>query len=143
MTAKMRIALDIDGVICNFASVLVFELSQRYSITLTEKDLVTLRTNEILGITKNECKTLEKHIFFNNDTEPVDGSVEAIMALSEYFDLYIVSARIESMLPKTMQWLNKQQIPYTQIIFTAKNESKSMQLEKLPRKFGLRTIMNY
>ena len=120
----MKIVLDIDGVIADFAKCLINEINETYNTKLIKNDLKTLMTNNILGINSSKCNEIEYKTFFNYNLEPIKGSISALSKLNESFEVYILTSRTNKMKAKTIEWLIKNNIKFKGIFFVPRKKKR-------------------
>jgi len=117
---KLRIGLDIDGVVADSFPVFTEELNRQYGKNIMEIDNYDM--SKIYDVDWNELDTFfdkNMEVLFSTP-EPVKGSVESIVSLTEAgHEIIYVTARkpgAEELITK--KWLEEKQIPPGEKIFT-------------------------
>lgn len=107
---KRKIGFDLDDVLLNFSDALREHFNLKLNRNIQRKDIVTFNIEHSYGISKQEARELIDNFFFHVDHHkalPVDGAIKSIKLLSENFDLFIVTAKPESLRDHTEKWIEK------------------------------------
>ncbi len=105
-----NIGFDLDDVLLNFSDAIREHFNLKFNKNIQRKDIVAFDLEHSYGITKQEARQLIDDFFFHEDHHralPVEGAVEATKQLSEIFDLYIITAKPESLRDHTELWIKK------------------------------------
>lgn len=108
--SKPVLAVDVDEVLADHMKILCVFHNQTYGSDLTPDDFHSYQFHEVWGGSTDESKV--KVTAFNQselfqEIPPVEGSVEYIHKLSQYFDLQIVTSRSFVLEESTKQWVEK------------------------------------
>jgi uncharacterized protein len=111
----MNLGFDIDGVISNFNIRFNEVIKRKYGITLADSEMYSYEVNLILGIPKGEvaeivADTLKSNLPLNpNAKETLD------RLTAEGHNIYLLTARSESLSHFTTSWLKENAIPYKEL----------------------------
>ncbi len=104
----MRIAVDLDDVLCDLRPPLLHWYNQRMNTKWTYDDFTKFNLSASFGITPEEefQSLLDFHEEFNHTDLPVmQGSVAAIARLAEHHELYVVTSRPIEWKQVTEDWV--------------------------------------
>lgn len=107
---KRKIGFDLDDVLLNFSDALRFHLNKLLEKNFERSDMVSFRIENVYGITGEEMRKLIGDFYSHTDhinAKPIHGAVEAISALSENNNLYIITAKPDHLQDMTLEWVNK------------------------------------
>ena len=116
---KLTIGLDIDGVIVDFAAVMLPLLSEACHRTVTIEDIYTYDITECLNISDESAEYIWQQTLGTDlliDAPPVAGAVEGLMALDGH-EIWIITGRPSTLRNLTEAWLSRRNIRYDRIIF--------------------------
>jgi uncharacterized HAD superfamily protein len=116
---RLTIGLDIDGVIVDYAAVMLPLLSEVCRRPVTAEDICTYDITECLNIDDESAEyvwqqTLGTDLLMN--APPIDGAVEGLTALNGH-EIWIVTGRPSTLQGLTESWLSRRNIRYDRIIF--------------------------
>jgi uncharacterized HAD superfamily protein len=105
----MLIATDLDDVLAELNQQFIAFYNSEYGTNLLEEMFTDYDLAKIINLSKDEIQ--QRLLLFISskyfdDTQPVDGAVKAIEALSRHHDLVIITARHDSLTEKTYSWVN-------------------------------------
>jgi uncharacterized HAD superfamily protein len=124
----MNLGFDIDGVIADFATVLIGIIKEKHNIVFTKEEIYCHGINLVLGLTKKETENLIAEAFSHN-IEIVNGSKPILEKLqAEGHKIYLLTARSKPMRKMTEKWLMKNGICYTQLIHLDSGEKNQTKL---------------
>lgn len=111
----MNLGFDIDGVISNFTIRFNEVIKQKYGITLTDSEMYSYEVNLVLGIPKGEVAeiiidTLKSDLPLNPQAKETLDKLTA-----ENHNIYLLTARSESLSHYTVSWLKEKAIPYKEL----------------------------
>jgi uncharacterized protein len=116
MVDKMKIGLDIDGVITNFVDTFVDVVKEEYGVRFSQDDVREHDLYEVLGISKADALRLIRATLMR-DLEPQAGAIDAIKQLSKSHQLYFITARPPDTYEITKCWLQKHGLLTENLIF--------------------------
>jgi 5'(3')-deoxyribonucleotidase len=112
----MRIAVDVDGVLADHVSAVLSQLRAKHDEFMKEKSEMTHWDEplpELATSLKPAIETAESEPTFIRNMPPVEGAIEGTTELADRgHELVIVTARPESILPVTHEWLENNGIPH-------------------------------
>jgi len=125
LVRKLRIALDLDGVLADIIRPVCTLLNARYSTHLTPEQYDKWNAWEITKISKNEfLRTLDEAWFNWESIPPVeDNMAEKIATLNGRID--IVTGRTEATVPFAKEWLRTQEIAYDKFVRVESTAAKA------------------
>jgi uncharacterized HAD superfamily protein len=111
----MKLGIDIDGVIANFAQPLIVTIKKNYGLLLTEKDITRFSLSHVLGITRAEETQLITDIL-QQDLPIYPGAKETLEQLSrEGHTIYLLTGRYTPLRSLTQTWLKTKGVPYNEL----------------------------
>lgn len=128
----MKIGIDIDDVIVEFARVYLIKYTEKYGKEFDFENLFSFNLWEPLKISKEEDFSLADEYYDSSDFENIpllEKAKESILELSKYHELIFITSRPLKIKEKTLSYLNKHfsginhNIFFTNDIF--KNQIKS------------------
>ena len=125
---KLRIALDLDGVLADtMQSVCAILNARRSGLKLSPEDFDRWNAWEIADITKQEfLRTLEEAWFNWRDIPPIENNLaKKVSNLVRFGRVDIVTGRSEATIPSVKQWLRSNSISYDQFVRTAGTSAKA------------------
>jgi 5'(3')-deoxyribonucleotidase len=101
----IRIAIDIDGVLADFACKLKSVVREKYHYTLENEDIQQLNLKYLLGLNDQEERQIMDAVFADNQNfPPVGKAIESCHRLEDAgYELMIVTARYS--VSVTLEWL--------------------------------------
>lgn len=112
----MKLGFDIDGVISDFVESFREVVKSHYGHSLNEADIYCHDLNLVLGITKQERNELIRETLLR-DIALMPKAQGTLMKLkSEGHQIFILTARFKDLISVTKNWLEKKEIPYSQLI---------------------------
>ncbi|MBA3733290.1 hypothetical protein H0W91_02845 [Patescibacteria group bacterium] len=106
-----RIGFDLDDVLLNFNEALLDHANKKYDKNVEKKDIKTfLFLEENFGIPTVDAISMLDNFFFHDDhlnVLPVEGAQEVVKKLSEYNELFIITAKPDALEEVTKKWLEK------------------------------------
>lgn len=107
----MRIGIDVDGVLADFATPYLAYRNARYKTALKPEDIWTFHLDQVFGITYQElCEDLAS--FYQTGAmrslEPIAGAQQGVRALKSRHELRVISARQTEIQEETKAWLHRQ-----------------------------------
>ena len=106
----MRIGIDLDEVLCEFVRGLIDFHNAEFGTSFVYDDFFSFNFWEVWGGSFDDMllkikKYHESNYFLNVGVVP--GAVDAVRCLSENHDLFVITARWDSVKSETLSWLNK------------------------------------
>ena len=106
----MIIAIDLDEVLCDFISSMLFYYNEKYGTNYKKEDFFTYNFWEVLGISQE--KTIDiVHDFHKThhfeDIQPINGAIEAVSKLKKNHKLIVITSRQHSIENQTRKWIEK------------------------------------
>ena len=116
---KLTIGLDIDGVIVDYAAVMLPLLSEVCRRPVSAEDIYTYDITECLNIDDKAAEyiwqqTLGTDLLVN--APPVEGAIDGLSELDGH-EIWIVTGRPSTLQEITEEWLSRRKIKYDRIIF--------------------------
>ncbi len=106
-----RIGFDLDDVLLNFNEAQLYHANKKYDKNVEKKDIKTfLFLEENFGIPTVDAISMLDNFFFHDDhlnVLPVEGAQEVVKKLSEYNELFIITAKPDALEEVTKKWLEK------------------------------------
>ncbi len=126
-TKRLVIGLDIDGVIVDYASVMLPILSEVCNRPVSLEEICHWDLKECLGIDEAAEeyvweKTLRTDILV--DAPAITGAIDGVSRLSGH-EIWIITSRPVSMQRLTESWLDERQVRYHRIIFVEDGDKMS------------------
>ena len=124
---RLTIGLDIDGVIVDFTTAALPLLSEVCNRPVSPGDLSHYDLKECLGIDEKTDDYFWKRVLgtdFMLNAPPVSGALDGMSALCLH-ELRLVTGRPPAMRDITERWLEKQDVKYDSLIFTATGSKAS------------------
>ena len=116
---RLTIGLDIDGVIVDYAAVMLPILSEVCRRPVTAEDICAYDITECLNIDDESAEYVWQQTLGTDllmDAPPIDGAVEGLAALDGH-EIWIVTGRPSTLQDLTESWLTSRNIRYDRIIF--------------------------
>lgn len=131
---NLTIGVDIDDVLYAYALNILAYWNRLNGTNLTLANYTSYRLWEVLGITREESDQLIIEFVKTNEAQnlaPIEGSVEAISALSKHYDLCIVTSRWTNSRQETRDWLKQfYGESFSQVHFLAELHTGYMEFSK-------------
>ena len=126
MKPKMRIAVDLDGVLADTMVTFCRILNRRHSSQLTVESFISWNAWETAHITKDEFyRTLDEAWFDWKTIPPTEQNIaEKIGQIHQFGRVDIVTARSRETVPHATLWLRRYQVPYDAFVRTESTKSK-------------------
>lgn len=116
---KLTIGLDIDGVIVDYAAVMMPVISRACGRHVSVEEINTYDITECLELDTSTADSVWKQILNSNSllhAPPIEGAIEGLSAISGH-EIWIVTGRPASLDKLTERWLRERNIRYDRIIF--------------------------
>lgn len=127
----MKLGIDIDGVIANFAQPLIDTVKKNYGLTITEKDITRFSISVVLGITRKEETQLITDIL-QQDLPVYPGAKETLEQLSrEGHSIYLLTGRYAPLRGLTQTWLKTKGVPYNELHLLEMGKKYQVNIEGL------------
>lgn len=102
-----KIGIDLDDVLGDFVPAFLEYHNKVYETSFVLEDVFSYRIWEVLGVARDEAmrrvaEYSERHIM---EIQPVVSARESVEALSQGYELHVITARPEIFVEKTSQWL--------------------------------------
>jgi uncharacterized HAD superfamily protein len=116
---RLTIGLDIDGVIVDFAAVMLPLLSEVCHRKVTAQDICTYDITECLNLDDESAEYVWRQTLGTEllmEAPPVDGAVDGLLSLDGH-EIWIITGRPSTLRDLTETWLSLRNIRYDRIIF--------------------------
>jgi len=125
--SKLRIALDLDGVLADTIQTFCAILNKRRSTSFTPEAFDRWNAWEIAHISREEfLRTLDEAWFNWRDIPPVETTLAAkVSSLGQFGAVDIVTGRNEITVPFAQEWLRFHGIRYERFVRTASTRAKA------------------
>lgn len=122
---RMKIGIDIDGVISDFVSSFRKTIKDKYGVEFGYEDIQQHDLYKILGLDEDETK---KRIFetFDHDLGFQPGAIKGIKEIFRTHEIIIITARPIEKKQITLDWLKLHDIPYHKILFLDEGEKNTV-----------------
>ncbi len=104
----MRIGVDIDEVLAEFAPALMEYHNATYGTSLSKRDITTYNLWEVWGGTREQAVQKVRDFQASEQfrsIQPVQGSQQATQQLRNNHELFVITSRLEDFIPETKQWI--------------------------------------
>jgi hypothetical protein len=112
----MNLGFDIDGVISDFVESFIKIVKNHYNTVITETDIYCHDLNLVLGITEEERDKLIKETILKGPELNLDAKQTLAKLSSEGHQIFILTARSNSLIETTRKWLKEKGISYRQLL---------------------------
>jgi len=115
----LRLGMDIDGVIVDYASVMLPILSGVCNRSISYDDLICWDIGEALDIDEKMVADVWQQILGSDilrPAAPIRGAIAGLSALSKH-EIWLVTARPTSLQSLTVSWLNEKKVKYDRLLF--------------------------
>lgn len=118
---KMRIIVDVDGVLADQVSPVLERLNERYGLSVTKEEI--RRWDEPIADTDIKTEIEKSHLDpdFVRSMRPLEDACAAMKELARRYEVIIATNRAPSADAATRQWLASNGIPYAEYINTSKS----------------------
>lgn len=133
LNKKPKLGVDFDEVIFDFMGGFLEFSAKVLGEPREKKDVTSFFLEDIWGISPEEMTSRIDsyyHSEFHHKSLPVEGALEALSKISQYYDIHIITASPLDILPSIERWLEKNNVSFVAGIHCTR---KNMQ-EKNPRK---------
>jgi len=103
----LKLAIDIDGVVCDLASSICKRISKKYGINLNVSDITRWNMQTDKFDFYSEIKEAQRSPEFMINLKPIDGAREAIEKLFFSYQIIFVTARPVTCLLSTQAWVTR------------------------------------
>jgi len=114
----LSIALDIDGVIIDFVSAFIRTVRERLGFELKYEQIYCHEITQVLGLPKDDVKSLLSETLMRNDFQLISGAKDAITRLNDEHHLFIVTGRDSCFEKQTKAILSFHGIAYESLYFS-------------------------
>ena len=128
----MRIGVDIDGVLADSLPLWVTELNKFFNKNKRVEDIHLYEIHKTYEITPDDLELFldRKGRFLMSEPAPVPGSSYYLGRLKQFYEICIITARDKKYYQETLDWLNKNSLPYDDLLLLGSHEKKEYCLEK-------------
>lgn len=116
---KLTLGIDIDGVLVDYANMMLPLLSDVCRRPVSYPDLSCWDIGEALNISDETVEYIWQQVLGSDlllNARPIDGAVTGMSELSRH-EIWIITSRPPDMEEMTMSWLNNWRIKYDYIVF--------------------------
>lgn len=113
---RLKIAVDIDGVVSDFVATFVYIVKEKYNIDLTPGDIYVHDLFLVLGVMEKEVKELVIEAL-HRPIIPIPGAVDTLQRICQKHEIHLITARPPSTLEITKRWLSTYSIPYHSLVY--------------------------
>ena len=144
---KEIIAIDADDVIADTVPVFIDWLNKEYNTNFSHEEMNNQDYDlDYLKIDKETWSTVLDKFHDSEDykkIKPIKGAKEALIKLKEKYELVIVTARPETLIIKTKEFMNKHFLKIFSKIYhtTSRKENKSLKKSEICKELGINTII--
>ena len=125
---KMKIGIDIDGVISDFVKTFALVVKKKYRISLREEEIFCHDLFQVLGIPKEEAIELIRETLIK-DLTLIPGAHQGMNQLKQEHEIYLLSARFKDLATITQNWLKRKKIPYDEILYLEEGNKHQVNLQ--------------
>lgn len=128
---KLKIGLDIDGVIADSFPVFTEELNRKYGKNVPQIDNYDFGKVYDVAWEELDCFFSQNMEYLYSTPEPVSGSVESILSLvaAGHEIVYVTARKAGAEEQVTIKWMEEKQIPYAERVFTG-GDSKTLAVKE-------------
>ncbi len=128
----VRIGVDIDGVLADSLSLWINELNSYFKKDKRVEQIRLLDICETYEVTPLELSVFlaRKGRYLMTRPMPITGASQYLGMIKKQHDIYIVTARDERYKQETVDWLNKHNLPYDELILLGSHEKKEACLSR-------------
>lgn len=117
MKKRLKIGIDIDGVICDIMSSILPLIKTRYGTSLKKKDIYRHEIHEVLGVSERAFATdVFKDTVIKINHPAIKDAASYINRLYRKHTIVLVTSRPEIFNPITKKWLAKHKIKFHALI---------------------------
>lgn len=125
----MNIGFDIDGVIANFKQRFVEVVEKKYNVILTDSDMYSYDPNLVLGVSRAEVGEVIVETL-SSDLPLYPEAKETLEILTtQGHNIYLLTARHQSLIRVTSTWLNKNCIPYKEVFYLPQGKKSEVNIQ--------------
>jgi uncharacterized protein len=125
----MNIGFDIDGVIANFKQRFIEIIAEKYDVLLTDSDMYSYDPNLVLGVSKAEVGEVIVQTL-SSDLPLYPEAKETLEKLtSQGHNIYLLTARHQSLIQVTSTWLKKNDIPYKEVFYLPQGRKSEAKIQ--------------
>lgn len=123
---KIKLGIDIDGVIADSQPVIIAELNACFNKHFTLADFVEFNPQRMYGIDRKQLDRfiMEREGHIISTVQPMPGAVEAIEQLKGDFGIHLISARSPMYLQESIDWLKKHGFYYDGIMHLGQHDKR-------------------
>ena len=124
---KIKLGIDIDGVIADSQPVIIAELNARYGKDYALADFVDFNPVKMYGIDRKQLDDfiMEREGNIIRTARPMPGALEAINQLKDDFGIHLISARTPVHLDDTTNWLNNYGFHFDKVILLGQHDKRA------------------
>ena len=124
---KLRIAMDLDGVLADTVQSLCKILNSRHATEYTPEKFDRWNAWEVAHISREEfLRTLDEAWFNWRQIPAMENDLESkVSRLTKFGTIDIVTGRSEATVPCAQEWLQSQRIPYSNFVRTTSGSAKA------------------
>lgn len=115
---KIKIGIDIDGVLCDSISHFVQEAKKRFGVTVNKEDIVKFDIAAQSDLLQKQVTEIFSDPDYLSTLSPLPHAVNIIRSLSAVYELHIVTTRYAEIKFATVDWLNEHKFAYYYIVTT-------------------------
>lgn len=123
---RIKLGIDIDGVIADSQPVIIAELNARFDKNFTLADFVEFNPQRMYGIDRKQLDRfiMEREGHIIKTVQPMAGAIEAIDQLKGDFGIHLISARSPIFLKESIDWLKKYSFHYDGIMHLGQHDKR-------------------
>ncbi len=125
---KIKIGLDLDGVVCDFFGRFIEEVNNTYGTHFTKADWTDYYFSNS-GLPRDHMKRMFRDSMkYLDELEPMEGALEGISKLNEDHTIHIVTHRFLEGRLNTLKWLDNNKVEFDTLSFTPNKGSLAYRL---------------
>lgn len=123
---RKRLGLDIDGVIADSQTVIIECLNQYFNKNYQKSDFINFDPLKMFGVDRDTVDRLimKRELDIIERSQPIAGAAEIIRQLHSEFSIHLISARTVSYFNHTVEWLDKNDINYDNLILLGHHDKR-------------------
>ncbi len=130
-----KIGFDLDDVLLDMSDLILTHLNTQLNKNISKEDLTTFHyIEEVFGLNEDETNKYMEYLYSDaghKNVRPVTGAVESISRIGKNNEIYIVTAKPDTLEKNTKEWLNSHFLPvFKDVHFTNQYMSKKIQKRK-------------
>ena len=129
---RLRIGIDIDGVIVDYVTASLPLLSEICGRPISYQEFYSRNVGEVLNIDKKEETYFWEQVFFTDllrFAPPIEGAIEGLNLLYNH-DVWLITGRPSSMRNLSLSWLKENYINYDNIVFDSNKTAGKLLVER-------------